>query len=271
MGDVDWTEPALMVGGRELEGRVAVVTGAASGIGLALVEQLTSQGASAVMADIDGGRLDAEADRLSSSGADVRHRVVDVADAPAVDALARYTVSEFGRVDVVCNNAGTIAFGPVWEIDLSDWNRVLNVNLLSVVHGIRAFVPSLRASGDDGYIVNTASMAAFMQLGFVAPYVATKHAVVGLSIALAEDLQQSGSGISVSVACPGMVATRFGNPEGEAPPDDEIPEGSIAASAAAERIVAAALARKFYVFTNPDSMDEVRDRHRRTLSDFESH
>ena len=247
----------------ELDGRVAVVTGAAAGIGLALAESLIAEGASVVMADVDGERLGQEAARFRSAGAEVLDVAVDVGDPEAMEDLARRTVERFRRVDVLCNNAGTIAFGPVWEIDLADWDRVLRVNLLSVVHGARSFVPLMRDSGDDGYIVNTASMAAFMQLGGVAPYVATKHGVVGLSIALAEDLRQAGSSISVSVVCPGMVATAFGAPGAEIPADEDLPEGVISATAAAARIRTAMLRRQFYVFTNEDSVEVVDDRYER--------
>jgi NAD(P)-dependent dehydrogenase (short-subunit alcohol dehydrogenase family) len=170
---------------------------------------------------------------------------------------------------MLCNNAGTIAFGPAWELALADWERVLRVNLLSVVNGIRSFVPIMRRGGDDGRIVNTASMAAFMQLGGVAPYVATKHAVVGLSIALAEDLRQGGSGISVSVVCPGVVATRFGQPDAEIPDDDDLPAGTISADVAAARILRAAADRQFYVYTHDESIEIVRDRFDRCLAGFD--
>lgn len=159
-----------------LDGPLAVVTGAASGIGLALVESFVSDGASVVMADIQGERLEGEADRLRATGATVFHHIVDVGDPAAVEEVAKRTADNCGRVDVLCNNAGSIAFGQAWELDLAEWHRVLDVNLLSVVHGVRSFVPLMRTSGDDGIIVNVASMAAFMQLGAVSPYVATKHA-----------------------------------------------------------------------------------------------
>jgi short-subunit dehydrogenase len=128
----------------------------------------------------------------------------------------------------------------------------------------------MRASGDDGHIVNTASMAAFMQIGGASPYVATKHAVVGLSIALAEDLEQAGSGIHVSVVCPGIVATAFAQPDAEIPPEDDLPAGVVSARAAAASIRAGMAARRFYVFTHEDSVDIVNDRYRRVLQGFDS-
>lgn len=254
----------------DIEPRVAVVTGAAAGIGLALVESFVADGASVVMADIDAPLLQAEAARLRDTGAEILDIAVDVGDAAAVNRLAQRTARRFGRVDVLCNNAGTIAFGPTWEVDLAEWDRVLRVNLLSVVHGIRSFVPLMRAGGDDGHIVNTASMAAFMQFGGVAPYIATKHAVVGLSIALAEDLAQAGSGIRVSVVCPGVVATAFAQPGAEVPSADQLPEGVVSARAAAASIRAGMAAGRFYVFTHDDSVDTVNDRYERVLRCFDA-
>jgi len=254
----------------DVDGWVAVVTGAAAGIGLALAESYVADGARIVMADFDAPRLHSEAARLRASGAEVLDISVDLGDAAAVDELAQRSVDHFGRIDVLCNNVGTIAFGPTWEIDLADWDRVLRVNLLSVVNGIRSFVPVMRAGGDDGHVVNTASMAAFMQLGGASPYVATKHAVVGLSIALAEDLEQAGSGIHVSVVCPGIVATAFAQPDAEIPPEDDLPAGVVSARAAAASIRAGMAARRFYVFTHEDSVDIVNDRYRRVLQVFDS-
>jgi short-subunit dehydrogenase len=145
----------------------------------------------------------------------------------------------------------------------------VRVNLLAAVHGVRSFLPLMRSSGDDGQILNTASMAAFMQLGGVAPYIATKHAVVGLSIALAEDLAAAGSGIQVSVACPGVVATALTQPDGVIPPEDELPAGTLSAAAAAAAIRAGMGARRFYVFTHEDSIEMVQDRCARAIRDAE--
>jgi NAD(P)-dependent dehydrogenase (short-subunit alcohol dehydrogenase family) len=250
------------------EGTVAVVTAAASGIGLALVEGLVASGAAVAMADIDGDRLAREAARLRAAGADVLDVSADAGAAADVDALAEQVMDRFGRVDLLCNNAGTIAFGAAWEIELADWERVVRVNLLSVVHGIRSFIPLMRAGRDDGHVVNTASMAAFMKLGTVAPYVATKHAVVGLSEALAEDLRNAGSGIGVSVVCPGMVATRFGQPDADIPPDEELPDGVVSAGVAAAAILTAIAERRFYVFTHDESIDVVQERHDRIVTSF---
>jgi NAD(P)-dependent dehydrogenase (short-subunit alcohol dehydrogenase family) len=255
----------------DLSGRVAVVTGAASGIGRALAERFAAEGALVVVADIDEPRLTAEAGRLRERGHKVLDVVTDVSSAAAVDHLAERTVDHFGRVDVLCNNAGTIAFGPAWELEQAEWERVVGINLMSVVHGIRSFVPAMRSSGDDGHIVNTASMAAFLDLGVVSPYATTKHAVVGLSLVLARDLELAESGIGVSVLCPGMVATPFVLPDADLSPDDEVPEGFVSAGAVADAVRRAIADRRFWVFTDDDdSRHQVEARFTQILAAFDT-
>jgi NAD(P)-dependent dehydrogenase (short-subunit alcohol dehydrogenase family) len=222
-----------------------------------------------VVVDVDGEGLGVEAERLRQGGAAIIEAPVDVGDPVAMDELAAEVSVRLGRLDVLCNNAGTLTYGAVWDIDLVEWERVLRVNLLSVVHGVRSFVPIMRSSGDDGQILNTASMAAFMQFGGVAPYSATKHAVVGLSISLAEDLAAAGSSIQVSVACPGVVATALTQPDGVIPPEDELPAGTLSARAAAAAIRTGMDERRFYVFTHEDSIETVRDRCGRAIRDAE--
>ena len=250
------------------QGQVAVVTGAASGIGLALVEEMLSDGAAVVMADLDGQRLHVEADRLKDLGTAVIPVTTDVGSSDDVFALAQTTIKEFGRVDILCNIAGTLAMGPAWAISLDEWERVIRVNLFSVVHGIRAFVPLLRAHGDRGYIVNTASTAAFQTIESISPYTASKHAVVGLSEVLLADLQAAGSGIGVSVLCPGMVATRFAQPDAEVPDESELPAGVISAREVAGEVCRAMLEHRFYVFTHDDTEAVLLDRQQRLLSNF---
>ncbi len=254
----------------DLSDRVAVVTGAASGIGRALAERFAAEGARVVVADIDGARLAEEAGRLRERGHQVLDVVTDVGSAAAVDHLAQRTVDHFGRVDVLCNNAGTIAFGSAWELEQADWDRVIETNLMSVVHGIRSFVPAMRSSGDDGHIVNTASMAAFLDLGIVSPYATTKHAVVGLSLVLARDLELAESGIGVSVLCPGFVATRFVLPDSDLAPDDEVPDGFVSAGAVADAVRRAMAERRFWVFTDAeDSRQQVEARYAHILAGFD--
>lgn len=249
--------PEVAAWGDDLSGRVAVVTGAASGIGEALARRFTTDGAAVVIADIDRERLDAVAADIRAAGGTSVAVPTDVSDAAAVQGLGDRAIAELGRVDIVCNNAGTVSFGNAWELDDPEWTRVLDVNLRSVIHGIRTFVPLLRSSGDDGYLINTASMAGFVAVGTMAPYVATKRAVIGLSEVLALDLAAAGSQISVSVLCPGIVATRLGQPDAVIPPDGELPPGVMSAGAVAGAVRAGMADRSFYVLSHPESAAEV--------------
>ncbi len=192
----------------DLEGKVAVVTGAASGIGRALADRWATEGMKVVLADVEEGPLDAARDELSTSGADVLAVRTDVADREQVDALAAATLDHFGGVHLVCNNAGVGGGGPMWEASLEDWDWVMGVNFWGVVHGIRAFVPHL-VEQDEGHVVNTASIAGFAYAPMMGPYNASKAAVVAISETLKAELGLQGSKVGVSVLCPGWVNTRI--------------------------------------------------------------
>lgn len=194
---------------RELSGRVAVVTGAASGLGRAMAARFAGEGMKVVIADVDPVSLkQVEAD-LRTAGATVLAVPTDVSDAAAVEALAGQTLEAFGAVHLLCNNAGVVADRPTWEFTAAEWRWVLGVNLFGAIHGIRAFVPRMLAQGGEGHVVNTASAAAFTPLQGVAPYNVSKAGVVALSETLAMDLAQVGSRLKVSVLCPGFVATNL--------------------------------------------------------------
>jgi len=197
------------------KGDVAVVTGAASGIGFGLAERFASMGLQVVAADVEQGALDAAADELGKHGGEVLGVRTDVSKEDEVQALAARTLERFGGVHVVCNNAGVAAKSDPWEGPLSGWQWVIDVNLWGVIHGVRAFLPHLLAGG-RGHIVNTASMAGLVP-GFNPMYDATKHAVVALTEDLYHSARDLGWPIGVSVLCPGWVRTNIVDAERNRP------------------------------------------------------
>ncbi|MDQ3764626.1 MAG: SDR family NAD(P)-dependent oxidoreductase [Actinomycetota bacterium] len=188
-------------------GQVAVVTGAAQGLGRALAAGLIDRGVSVVLADTATERLHATTEEFTARDAPVLPVITDVSDATAVNTLASRTLEHFGRVDMVVNNTGIApGGGPLWQTDPQDWQRVLAVNLLGVVHGIQAFVPHLMTAG-TGHVVNIASLAGLVVTPFGGIYGASKHAVVAISETLRAELEMMGLPIGVTVACPGFVRT----------------------------------------------------------------
>ena len=192
---------------KRLDGRVAVVTGAASGIGLALCERFAAEGMKVVMADIEAGPLAAAEATVRRTAPAVLASRVDVSNPDDVERLARETYDAFGAAHVVCNNAGVAVLGAIHEHTLADWQWVINVNLWGVIHGVRAFLPRMLAGGDQGHIVNTASMAGLTTAPDMSVYDVTKHGVVALSEAMYKEAQVTGSPIGVSVVCPGLIDT----------------------------------------------------------------
>ncbi|HEY5156150.1 MAG TPA: SDR family NAD(P)-dependent oxidoreductase [Acidimicrobiales bacterium] len=252
-------------------GQIAVVTGAGSGIGLALANRFAAAGLQVVLADVDATALAAAAREVGERGVDTLEVVCDVSDEAAVQALASATVERFGTAHVVCNNAGVMSSADPWSGPLSTWQWVIGVNLWGVVHGVRAFLPILAAQG-EGHIVNTASIAGLLP-GFGPSYDASKHAVVAITEDLYRETQMSGSGVGVSVLCPGWVRTGILDAErnwpaehGEAPPSAEgaeislkyvrraIDEGTTPA-AVADLVADAVEADRFWVFPHPDFLE----------------
>ncbi|CAN5859309.1 SDR family NAD(P)-dependent oxidoreductase [soil metagenome] len=272
----------------ELSGRVAVVTGAASGIGRALAERFAAEGMSVVLADVEREPLEATTADLAATGAQVLAVPTDVSDGDQVDALAAATLERFGAVHLVCNNAGVGAGGLSWELTTADWEWVLGVNLWGVIHGIRVFVPHLVAQG-EGHVVNTASMAGLTSPPFMGPYNASKHAVVTISETLFSDLAVvQADGVGVSVLCPGWVNTRIGESRRNRPSDaadppshDEAPEeldavasvlttmvaSGMAPAEIADRVVDAISKRQLYVLTHPDMKPAIEARVQRILAE----
>jgi NAD(P)-dependent dehydrogenase (short-subunit alcohol dehydrogenase family) len=251
-------------------GDVAVVTGAASGIGFALADRFASAGMNVVAADIEPGALDAAVERLGERGTGVLGVPTDVSSDEQVEALAAAAVERFGGVHVVCNNAGVTSMADPWAGPLSAWEWVIGVNLMGVVHGIRAFLPHL-VLGGRGHIVNTASMAGLFP-GLAASYDATKHAVVALTEDLFHAMRDAGLPIGVSVLCPGWIRTRIADAERNWPSDrGELPAPAITAPvikphldrALAEGMTPAAVAdvvatgieeERYWLLTHPDWM-----------------
>lgn len=201
-------------------GKVAVVTGGASGIGLALVQRFATEGMKVVIADVEQEALDAAVKAVGSEfGEDVVLGVLtDVRSPEAVSALADAAFDRFDGVHVLCNNAGVAVGGMSWTVPADRWQWIVDVNLLGVVNGIRAFVPRMIEQG-EGHVVNTASIAGIVTAPAMGPYVATKHAVVGLTESLYYDLQLMGNGVGASVLCPEWVRTRIHESERNRPDD----------------------------------------------------
>ncbi|MET0476024.1 MAG: SDR family NAD(P)-dependent oxidoreductase [Mycobacterium sp.] len=250
----------------DLTDRVAVVTGAGGGIGAALAQRFASEGAHLVLADVDEEAMARTATALRRNfDAAVLVVPTDVADADAVDLLAAATIERFGRVDVVCNNAGVVAGGPAWSISLEDWRRVVDIDLWGVVNGVRSFVPILLTQPEPTHVVNVASMAGVVPYAGIAPYVVAKHGVVALSEVLVRDLKEVDATVGVSVICPGYVPSYLGlqDRSGEIPaPQPGAPSADDVASAVRDAIAT----DRFYVFTHDGSQREVRS-HAGTVTD----
>src|ERR1700674_4684540 len=262
----------------DLAGKTAFVTGGASGIGFALGRAFAEAGMKVMLADIETDALAAAVKSLHNVGPDIRGVICDVADPARVGRAAEASYEAFGNVHVVCNNAGVAAAGGIDNISLDNWRWVLDVNLMGVLHGIRTFLPHIRAHGEGGHFVNTASMAGMNSgLGF-SPYVASKFAVVGMSEGLATRINPFG--IGVTVLCPGYVRTRIGESGRNRPerygatqtPDPASPAGVLLAQIAARlqagldpsdvaaRVLAAVREEELYVFTHPEMRGELEDR-----------
>jgi NAD(P)-dependent dehydrogenase (short-subunit alcohol dehydrogenase family) len=195
---------------QELRDKVAVITGAASGMGRAMANRFAAEGMKIVLADIDAAEVEAVAAGISKDGGRAVGVATDVSLADSVEALAQRALEEFGAVHLVCNNAGVGGTGELgWEVPFSAWEWQFRVNVFGVVHGIRAFVPMLVKQG-LGHVVNTSSMAGLVPGVGSTPYTASKYAVAGLSEALKLELEMIGSPVKVSVLIPGPVATRIG-------------------------------------------------------------
>jgi len=202
---------------KEFKGKVAVITGAASGIGRALAERCMREGMKVALADIDPANLAQAETELRAGGGTVLGVQTDVSKRGDVERLARQAIDTFGGVHLLFNNAGVAAGGAPWEATWNDWEWVVGVNLWGMIHGVKVFTPLLLAQNTECHIVNTSSMAGLIVGGGSATYAVTKHAVVALSESLYLTLQQRKSLVQVSVLCPGLVRTNIINAERNRP------------------------------------------------------
>ena len=255
-----------------LKGRVAVVTGGASGIGRALAEAFAREGARVVVADLDEAGLAEVAGTIRSHGGEGLAVRTDVADRASVQALAARAFDAFGRVHVLCNNAGVALWGGLETATHRDWQWVLGVNLWGVIHGLEAFLPRMIAQNDPGHIVNTASMAGLVATRGLGVYTTSKYAVVGLSETLAKDLKPYA--IGVSVLCPMGVATRIRASEKSRPahlrndrPSRAEPVALIGRTLPPETVAAMVLhaiyRNELYVITHDEGVEPLRRRFER--------
>ena len=259
-----------MSGLPDLAGKVAVVTGGASGIGKGIAAQLVAEGARVVIADIQRDAMEAAAAEIGAAGV-----LTDVSDPASVDALAAAVLDRYGAVHVICNNAGIGPLAPVADLTLDDWRWMIGVNLWGVIHGVHTFLPILKRNRDGGHIVNTASMAGLVAGPRLGAYAAAKYGVVGLSEVLAAELAADNSRVGVSVLCPGTVHTNIGTSSRNRPADlpdagfkdidielEDNPRYRWIYPADAGAVVVQAIKRgDLYALTHPDWYPMVAARH----------
>ena len=268
---------------KTFKGRTAVVTGGASGIGRAMAERFSREGMNVVLADIEQSALDGAVSEMRAAGAKVIGVTTDVSEFAQVEALAHRTVKEFGAVHIICNNAGVSAGpAPSWELTDADWRWVINVNLWGVIHGIRAFVPIMIKQDDEGHVVNTASLAGLVAMPTVAPYHATKFAVVATSESLYLEFLTTKSKLRVSVLCPAWVRTKIMDSERNRPAglSNDTPRAKSAFSDeyrkridveglptefVAEKVFEAVRDERLYILTHPEFNETVRRRMKNIL------
>jgi NAD(P)-dependent dehydrogenase (short-subunit alcohol dehydrogenase family) len=255
---------------KELGGKVAVVTGAASGIGYALCERFGSEGMRVVMADVAPDRLEESARRVEeATGAEVLAVPTDVTRWDDVERLAASAFERFGAVHLLCNNAGVQRDGLAWEVPLEEWEWIVGVNLWGTVYGIKAFVPRMIERGEPAHIVNTASLGGLIAFPRIAMYGAAKGGVIGLSESLYHDLRAEGAPIELSVLCPGPVMSNLREHSRELLPGESSGGSEISlvthverspASDVAELVVGAVREGRFWILTHPEYNEMIERR-----------
>jgi NAD(P)-dependent dehydrogenase (short-subunit alcohol dehydrogenase family) len=266
-------------------GRTAVVTGAASGIGRALVDRCLAEGMNVMLADVEAAALDATLASLAAAGQRVAGSVVGVAKADDVDRLAAEAAARFGPVHLLFNNAGVGAGTTAWESTLAEWTWVMGVNVWGVIHGIRSFVPGMLAHGEPGCVVNTASTAGLGKGHRSAPYATTKHAVVALTEQLSVEFARTGARLRAAALCPSWVDTRLDTAARNRPPGLQDAAGTAPAAWRWERIAESTVnatppsriadftfaglrAGRLYLLPHPESQAWIQRRFDGILADF---
>ena len=270
---------------KEYRDRVAVVTGAASGIGRALADRFAAEGMKVVLADVEEEALRLAEAEFREKGVDVLGVRTDVSRPEDLEKLAQQTLDAFGAVHIVCNNAGVAgAWGPAWANTLDDWNWIMGVNLWGVIHGVRTFLPIMLEHGEEGHVVNTSSLAGLMPGRGI--YGVTKQAVVALSESLYNDLKVADAKIGVSVLCPGWVDTNIIDAGRNRPAElsrtvDAMPDPQreqidkvvrnllktgLQPSAVADQVFEAIRDDKLYIITHPEMDFIIKERFDNILS-----
>lgn len=269
---------------KDVEGKVAFITGGASGLGLSMARAFTAAGMKVAIADIEQDALDTALKEFAGSNAEVIGIKLDVTDRNAMEAAALRTEDELGNIHIVCNNAGVAVGGSISEMSYADWDWVMRVNVDGVINGMQTFLPRMQAHGEGGHIVNTASMAGHIPVPGLSVYNTGKYAVVGLSEAVRLDLAESD--VNISVLCPGVVSTKIFNSGRNRPEElqaetdtasrllgvdendigtnqkaiEEIFSGALDASVIGEMVLHGIQNDEFYIFSHPELGEAVETR-----------
>ena len=255
---------------KDFQGKVAVITGGASGLGRAMAERFARAGMSIVLADVEPKALAQAEAEMKAAGAKVIGVRTDVSKAAEVEALAQKTLAAFGAVHLLANNAGVAEGGNVWDNTVADWEWVLGVNMWGVIHGVRVFTPIMLSQGSEGHIVNTASVAGLISPPGMGIYCVSKHAVVTLTECLHHDLAQKTDKLKCSVLCPAYVPTGIADSGRNRPAalmqtrqktaadlaldaslKKAVQSGKLSAADVAEKVYEAVREERFYILTHP--------------------
>lgn len=268
---------------RDLDGRTAVITGAASGIGLAFAHRFGAAGMKLVVGDVEAGPLKEAAKALADAGYDVASQTLDVRDLDQIRSFEAFTRDRFGNVHLLCNNAGVGSGGPVADPDdIERWRWTIDVNLWGVIYGCKVFLQSMIEHGEPAHIVNTASMAGLASAPMMGPYNISKYGVVALSETLSKEMQMTGSAVGVSVLCPAFVRTGIASSRRNLPAelrnDDEADEvfgpqsvieklvdAGIGADVVADAVHDAVVAERFWILTHEETKSAVTERARQIV------